>query len=58
MPKNAIRLGIGLIVAGLASYFYHHSYILSAIIAGIGYAFLIIGIILWSLEEPGDISFS
>lgn len=53
-----LRIGIAFIVGGLLSYFFSHSFIAAAIISGIGYLLFVIGVIGWSLEEPGDISFS
>lgn len=56
--KFLLRVGFGIAFGGFLSYFFSHSVLLAAIISGIGYVLFIIGLIGWSLEEPGDISFS
>ncbi len=53
-----MKVGLAIFVAGLLSYFFHHSAILSAFISAIGFVLFVLGVIGWSLEEPGDISFS
>jgi hypothetical protein len=53
-----IRVGIALIVGGFFSYFLHHGVLKAALIVGLGYAAVVIGTIGWSVEKPGDISFS
>ncbi len=45
-------------IAGFFSFFFHHVAIISGIVSGLGYAFTVIGIIGWSLEESGDVSFN
>lgn len=57
-PKSVIRLAIVLMVGGLVSYFFHHHILWSALIIGVGYVFLVIGIIGYSVEASGDVSFS
>lgn len=58
MPLTIMRFGIFLMIAGFFSFFFHHIAIISGIVSGLGYAFTVIGIIGWSLEESGDVSFN
>lgn len=58
MPVMLIRIG-GLIMAvGLILFFFLHSVLLSALVMGLGFIILILGVVGWSLENGGDISFS
>jgi hypothetical protein len=57
-PKSVIRLAIAIMLAGVISYFFHHHVLWSALIVGVGYVFLVIGIIGYSVEASGDVSFS
>lgn len=58
MPGALIKVGCALALGGLFSFFFSHSILLAAIISGIGYLLLVIGIIGWSVESSGDVSFS
>jgi hypothetical protein len=57
-PVLFMRVGGGFFVGGLLSYFFNHSVLLAAIISGFGYLLFMIGLIGWSLERNGDVSFS
>jgi hypothetical protein len=58
MPGLFMRIGQILFVLGFVYYFFRHQVIATAIIAGFGFIVFVIGVILWSLESPGDMNFS
>lgn len=58
MPVAILRFGLLIAAVGFFSYFFHHHMIASAIITGIGYLLFVIGIVGWSVEASGDVSFS
>jgi hypothetical protein len=58
MPGTIMRFGQILFVLAFVIYFFTHFVLLTAIVAGLGFAIFIIGVMLSSLESGGDINFS
>jgi hypothetical protein len=58
MPIIFMRVGGLIMLAGLILFFFRHSILLSALVIGLGFVPLVLGIIGWSLENGGDVSFS
>ncbi len=58
MAGFATKLGIILFVVGFGLYFLTHIALLSGIVCALGFILIILGFIISSLENGGDISLS
>ena len=58
MPSALIRAGFVVFILAFVFYFFSHVILVTALIAGLGFVIFIGGVVLLSLESPGDINFS